>query len=109
MVAACESAPPPPAAINPPVEPIVVARWVADDGSVVAVNLVIPAGIDPRRTRELAQRQRAGYANARVIVRVFASTAGPERFDIGHVPAADQSLTEGAHPPSLIALYDFPP
>jgi len=107
-MAACESAPPhpsPPA----PAEPIVAASWVADDGSVVAVNLVVPVGLDPRRIRELAERQRAERPGARVIVRVFAATAGPERYLIGRVPTGDEPLAEDSPTPSLLGLYDFPP
>jgi hypothetical protein len=108
-VAACGRVPPSPAADASPAEPAVTARWVADDGSVVAINLVVPVGTDPRRTRELAERQRAEHPGTRLIIRVFASTAGPERFVIGHVPTDDQPLADGSHPASLIALYDFPP
>ena len=106
--AACEGAPHPPSAAAP-AEPIVAARWVADDGSVIAVNLVVPVGTDPRRIRDLAERQRAERPGARVIVRVFAATAGPERYLIGRVPTGDEPLAEGSPTPSLLGLYDFPP
>jgi hypothetical protein len=106
--AACESASPPPTAAAP-AEPIVAASWVADDGSVVAVNLVVPVGVDPRRIRELAARQRAERPGARVIVRVFAATAGPERYLIGRVPTGDEPLAQGSPTRSLLGLYDFPP
>ena len=93
----------------PAVAVAVAARWVADDGSVVAVNLVVPAGTGPQGIRELAERERGNHPGARVIVRIFSTTAGPERYVIGHVPGGTEPLPQVSPPPSsLLALYDFP-
>ena len=116
VVAACASMPPP----HPPEpsRPTVAARWVADDGSVVAVNLVVPIGTDPNTASDLAERERSQHPGARVIVRIFPATAGLERYVIGHVPAAGEPLVEtpAANEPlvetpasSQIGLFDFPP
>jgi hypothetical protein len=122
IVAACDGASPPPPLPTPPhstapaAEPDVVARWTADDGSVVAINLVVPTNTDPGRIRqlanqirELADQEHADHQRARVVVRIFDSTAGPERYVIGHVPGRDEPLAEASPPTTRIALYDFPP
>jgi hypothetical protein len=106
VVAACAS--PPRAAVEPP-PPVVAARWIADDGSVVAVNLVVAVGTDPGRIRLLAEREHSQRAGARVIVRIFAATAGPERYVVGHVPTGTEPLIETSSPPSLLGVYDFLP
>ena len=102
--AACNGAPPSPST-NP--EPTIVARWVADDDSVVALNVVLARETDRRRIPELARSFRDEHPGARVIVTFFADTAGPERFVIGHVPTADDPLPIGARPRSAIAAFDF--
>lgn len=111
MAAACASAPPPATVPDTPTvaAPTVAARWIADDGSVVALNVVVATGTDPRRVREFAERQRQEHPAARVIVRVFAATAGPERYVLAHVPRRDGALVEGPVPSTRIALYDYPP
>ena len=106
VAAACGSAPP--SGTEPP-QPVATARWVADDDSVVAVNLVVPAETDPQRTRALAEAERTTHPTARGIVRLFSATAGPERYDLGHVPAAGEPLVQASPPPSLLRVYDFPP
>jgi hypothetical protein len=102
--AACDSAPP-----SPPTSPelTVVARWVANDGSVVALNVVLARDADRGRIPALARSIRDEHPAARVIVTFFASDAGPERFVIGYVPAADVPLPVGARPSSAIATFDF--
>ena len=105
VVATCTSAPPP-ATAPPRVQ--VAASWVAADGTVVALNLVVPAGTDVQHVRGLAERQRADHPGARVIVRIFAATAGSERYVIGHVPAGTEPLAQASPPATLLAIYDFP-
>lgn len=106
VVVACASAPPP--ATDPPQPAQVAARWVADDGTVVVVNLVALAGTDARGARAIAEQERTRHTGARVIVRVFAPTAGAERYVVGHVPTRDEPLRGESRSQSLIALYDFP-
>ena len=102
--AACESAPQ-----SPPTSPetTVVARWVGDDGSVVALNVVLTRETDRARIPELARSIRDEHPGARVVVTFFASDAGPERFVIGHVPSADGPLPANPRPSSAIATFDF--
>jgi hypothetical protein len=107
LMAACASAPPSPAS-DPPTQPTIAARWVAVDGSVVALNVVLARTSDPRRLPELARRYRREYPGARVIVTFFAASAGEERFVIGYVPTDGGPLPAGSRPASLVALYDFP-
>ena len=109
LVVATACASTPSATTDRPTARDVAARWVSDDGSVVAVNLVVPAGTGAPQARHLAERERAEHPGARVIVRVFAATAGPERYVIGRLPAADAPLDQDPAPPSLLGLYDFPP
>lgn len=108
VVAACGSTPPPPASDPRPPERV-AARWVAEDGTVVVVNLVVSAAADARATRAAAERERSQSPGARVIVRIFAATAGPERFVIGHVPAGTEPLVGASPGATLLAIYDFPP
>jgi hypothetical protein len=103
--AACASVPP---SSTPPVENTVVARWVADDGSVVALNVVVGRDADRGRMPELARALRNEHSRARVIVTFFADTAGPERYVIGHVPTDGGPLPAGTRPASTLVTFDFP-
>jgi hypothetical protein len=105
--AACANAPPSP---SPPVDTTVVARWMADDGSIVALNVVLGRDADRRAIAELARSFRDEHPGARVIVTFFADTAGPERYVIGHIPlrADDGPLPAGSRPASSLATFDFP-
>jgi hypothetical protein len=105
--AACASAPLSP---SPPVETTVVARWMADDGSVVALNVVLGRDADRGGIPKLARSFRAQHPGARVIVTFFADTAGPERYVIGHVPlrADGGPLPAGTRPASTLVTFDFP-
>ena len=107
VVAACASAPPP--AIDPWSPAHVAARWIAEDGTVVAVNLVLSVATDARQARAIAERERADHPGARVIVRIFAATAGPERYVIGHVPAGMEPIVATSPTPTLLGVYDYPP
>lgn len=104
--AACASAPPSP---SPPAETTVVARWVAENGSVVALNVVLGRTADRGRIPEMARAFRDQHPDARVIVTFFAGTAGPERYVIGHVPTDGGPLPAGTRPASALATFDFPP
>ena len=103
-VAACGSAPPSP---SPDAESTVVARWIADDGSIVALNVVLGRETDRRRLPELARGLRQQHSTARVIVTFFSDSAGEERFVIGHVPT-DGGPTTNARPSTAIATFDYP-
>lgn len=103
-MAACASAPPPPSA---DAEPTVVARWTADDGSIVALNVVLGPNTDRRRLPELARAFRERHPAARVIVTFFSDGAGEERFVIGHVPTDGGPLTN-TRPSTAIATFDYP-
>ena len=107
MVAACESAPPSLRTTDAPAKPTVAARWVADDSSVVAMNVVLGRDTDPRRIPELARSFREQHPSARVIVTFFAASAGQERFVIGHVPTYGGPITN-ARPTTAIATFDYP-
>lgn len=106
-MAACRSVPP--HASDPPPPERAAARWVAEDGTVVVVNLVVSVETDARQTRAAAERERSQNPGARVIVRIFAATAGPERFVIGHVPTGAEPLVAASPGAALLAVYDFPP
>jgi hypothetical protein len=106
VMAACTSAPP---AATDPAPTIVAATWVADDGTVVAMNLVVAPGTTSAHIRELAERERRQHPRGRVIVRVFSAAAGAERYVIGHVPAPGEPIPDASQPASVIAVYDFPP
>ena len=82
--------------------------WVADDGSVVALNVVLPRTVKPRGLASLADRYRREHPGARVIVRLFPSTAGPERFVVGHVPSDGASLAMTTGSDAALATFDFP-
>jgi hypothetical protein len=103
-MAACSSAPPSP---STDAEPTVVARWTADDGSIVALNVVLGHGTDRRRLPELARAIREQHPTARVIVTFFNDSAGEERFVIGHVPTDGGPITN-ARPSTAIATFDYP-
>jgi hypothetical protein len=105
-VAACVGSPPPPTP-DPEALPSVAARWVADDGSVVVLNVVL-GPTDARRIPDLARDYRRASPKARVIVRFFAATAGEERFVIGYVPSDGGRLPAGAAPSTALAMFDFP-
>ena len=87
---------------------MVAATWIADDGSVVALNVVLPRTMQPGGLAALAQRFRDEHRDARVIVRFFPSTAGEERFVVGYVPTDGGSLPPTAGPGSALATFDFP-
>lgn len=103
-MAACSVAPSSPAP-SPP-EATVVARWVADDGSIVVLNVVVAATARPRLPA-FAREYRAASPGARVVIRFFDMTAGDERYVIGHVPADGGPLPVGERPSSAIGIYDF--
>jgi hypothetical protein len=105
VMAACASAPP---VATSPAPAIVTATWVADDATVVAMNLVVAPGTTSAQMSELAERERRQQPRARVIVRVFSAASGAERYVIGHVPASGEPIPEVSQPSSLIAVYDFP-
>jgi len=107
VVMACVSTPSP-SATDRDSEPSVAARWVADDGSVVAVNVVLGQASDPRRLGELARAYCDEHPAARVIVTFFAARAGQERYVIGYVPTGDGPLPAEARPATALATYDFP-
>jgi hypothetical protein len=109
-VAACGSAPSsaPPPSSEPQTEPSVAATWVADDGSVVALNVVLARDTDRGRLLELARGFRHEHPEARVIVRFFMSTAGQDRFVIGYIPTDGGPLPSGAGPATALATFDFP-
>jgi hypothetical protein len=107
LVVACASAPPPSVSDHQP-EPSIAARWAAEDGSVVALNVVLGRGTDPRRIPELARGYRRDQPTARVIITFFAARAGQERFVIGYVPSDGGRLPAGARPSTALATFDFP-
>ncbi len=107
-VLACAS-PPMPDGSGPAQTATVAATWAADDGSLVVLNVVVAPRTRLDELPQIARDVRARHPASRVIVQVFASAAGPERFVIGHVPSGAEPLAAGRRPPSLIATYDFPP
>ena len=107
VVAACASVPRSPTDPPPPAQ--VAARWVAEDGTVVAVNLVVAPGTNREEQRTFAERERSQHPGARVIIRIFAATAGPERYVVGHVPAGTEPLVRASPSETLLGIYDFMP
>ena len=107
VVAACVGSPPP-STSHPEALPSIAARWVADDGSIVVLNVVLGRAADARRIPDLARDYRRASPKARVIVRFFAATAGEERFVIGYVPSDGGRLPAGAAPSTALAMFDFP-
>lgn len=103
----CAAPPTPTPPAGPAAEVAVTARWVADDGSVLALNVVVGAGIDRRRLRAIAQDLRRARPHARVIVTFFDDAAGPERYAIGHVPARDEPVV-AAGGPAWLGTFDLP-
>jgi hypothetical protein len=85
----------------------IVARWVADDASVVVLNVSLGPGSDRHRIPELARAYRAAHPTSRLIITFFDASAGQERFVIGHIPTDGSALPAG-RPPSAIATFDFP-
>lgn len=104
---ACAAPPTPAAPPHPPGVITVSARWTTDDGSVVALNVVVAAGTDRRRLPALAQELRRARPRSRVIVTFFDEAAGPERYVIGHVPAGDEPVV-AAGGPAWLGTFDFP-
>jgi hypothetical protein len=100
--------PAPPAPTQGPDHATIAATWIADDGSVVVLNVVIPLGTDPRELPALARDLRRLHPKSRVVVHIFAARAGPERFVIGAAPAGDEPLPPGPRPPTLLATFDYP-
>ena len=92
---------------GPDAEVAVTARWVADDGSVLALNVVVGAGLDRRRLRAIAQELRRARPRARVIITFFDDAAGPERYAIGHVPTRDEPVV-AAGGPAWLGTFDLP-
>ena len=100
----------PPTSTQPPApaaEVAVTARWVADDGSVLALNVVVAAGTDRRRLPAIAQELRRARPRARVIVTFFDDAAGPERYVIGHVPTGDEPVIASGGP-TWLGTFDLP-
>ncbi len=100
----------PPSSTQPPApaaEIAVTARWVADDGSVLALNVVVAAGTDRRRLPAIAQELRRGRPRSRVIVTFFDDAAGPERYVIGHMPAGDEPVIASGGP-TWLGTFDLP-
>jgi hypothetical protein len=84
----------------------VVARWVAEDGSIVVLNVVV-APSERRRLPDIARAYRAQTPDARVVIRFFEMTAGDERFLVGHVPSDGGPLPAAERPSSALGIYDF--
>ena len=105
LMAGCASAPP---SVRDETPAIVAATWVADDGTVVVVNLVVASGTTSAQIRGLAEREREHHPGARVIVRIFGATSGPERYVIGHVPAGTGPPVQPSPTSTLVGVYDFP-
>jgi hypothetical protein len=106
-MAACSSASPS-ATHGPPAQPVIAASWVADDRSVVALNVVLPRSIEPGGLPALAEHYRREHPDARVIVRFFAGTAGEERFVVGYVPTDGRPLPGTSASDAVLATFDFP-
>jgi hypothetical protein len=87
----------------------VVASYTTDDASIVVLHVVVARRTTPGDLRRFASDLRARHPDSRVIVRVFASTAGKERFVIGRVPTRTGPIVSEPRPPTLLATYDFPP
>lgn len=87
----------------------VVARWASDDGSIVALNVVVGPGRGPRELADIANELRERDPGSRVIVTFFAEWAGPERFVVGHVPAGREPLAVASRAPSWLWTADTPP
>ncbi len=107
LVAVGCTSPPEPARPNPGYE--VVARWAADDGSVVALNVVVGPGLGRGGLGDVAQELRQRDPGSRVIVAFYAEWAGPERYVLGHVPAGREPLALTSHPPSWLWTVDLRP
>ncbi|HET8787031.1 MAG TPA: hypothetical protein VFM38_15460 [Candidatus Limnocylindrales bacterium] len=75
----------------------------------MALNVVLSRTVDPRGLTVLADRYRREHPRARVIVRFFRSTAGPERFVVGYVPSDSASLPVTSGSDAALATFDFPP
>jgi hypothetical protein len=111
MPARATPAPPtptPPTPTTGPDVPTVVATWIAEDGSVVVLNVVVPLGTRPHELPGLGHDLRRRHPESRVIVNVFAARAGPERFVIGRAPSGDEPRLPEERPSTLLATYDFP-
>ena len=104
---ACAAPPPSPRPAAPAAEIAVTARWVADDGSVLALNVVVATGTDRRRLPAIAQELRRARPRSRVIVTFFDAAAGPERFVIGHVPTGDEPVIASGGP-TWLGTFDLP-
>jgi hypothetical protein len=104
---ACAAPPPSTQPQAPAAEVAVTARWVANDGSVLALNVVVGAGTDRRRLPAIAQELRRARPHARVIVTFFDDAAGPERYVIGHVPAGDEPVIASGGP-TWLGTFDLP-
>jgi hypothetical protein len=98
----------PPTPTTGPDAPTVVATWIAEDGSVVVLNVVVPLGTRPHELSGLARDLRRQHPESRVIVNVFAARAGPERFVIGRAPSDDEPRLLEDRPPTLLATFDYP-
>jgi hypothetical protein len=105
---ACAAPPMPSSAPEPTGDVAVTARWAADDGSVVAVNVVVAAGTDRHRLPALAQELRRAEPRGRLIVTFFDEAVGPERYVIGHMPAGDEAIVTESRGPAWLGTFDFP-
>jgi hypothetical protein len=105
-VVACSPTPPPSAAV--PADYTVTARWSADDGSIVVLNVVAADGVDRRSLPATARRYREEHPGSRVIITFFADSAGEERFVVGHVPAGGEPLPIASRGTSWLATFDYP-
>ncbi len=103
---ACAAPPPSTQPPAPAAEVAVTARWVADDGSVLALNVVVAAGTDRRRLPAIAQELRRARPHARVIVTFFDDAAGLERYVIGHMPAGDEPVIASGGP-TWLGTFDL--
>jgi len=106
---ACAAPPTSSTPARPAAEVTVTARWAADDGSIVALNVVVAAGTDRHRLPALAQELRRAGPHGRLIVTFFDDAAGPERYVIGHMPAGDEPVVTESRGPGWLGTFDFPP
>jgi hypothetical protein len=107
VVVAC-SPTPPPSAVLPAADYTVTARWSADDGSIVVLNVVAADGVDRRNLPATARRYREEHPGSRVIITFFADSAGEERYVVGHVPAGGGPLPVASRGTSWLATFDYP-
>ena len=105
----CGPSPAIPSPASPSADYAVVARWAADDGSVVALNVVIGSAVDRGRLADAARELGRQHPRSRLIVTFFAPWAGPERYVIGHVPMGDRPMPVSSRAPSWLWTVDLRP